>query len=291
MAVTENTITKEVLSNARVRETEFTLMFEENIKKLLETLGVTRKVRKEAGAILKTYKASGTLESGKVAEGEVIPLSKYSIVPVSYKEIVLNKWAKSTTAEAIMDYGFDQAVTRTTDKMLFDIQAGIQKDFFTCMGTGTSAATGIGLQATLAQTWGKLQVLFENNNVSSTVYFINPLDLADYLAGKEITMQTAFGMNYVENFLGLGQVFVNSLVPKGKIYATAKDNIVFYYVPVNGADLGQAFDFTTDETGYVGIHEKADYSNMTCVDTVMSGIEMFPERIDGIVIGTITTGE
>ena len=291
MAVTENTITTEVLSSAQTREVEFTLMFEENIKKLLETLGVTRKVKKQAGAVLKTYKASGTLESGKVAEGETIPLSKYEIKPVAYKEIELNKWAKATTAEAIMDYGFDQAVTMTTDKMLYNIQTGIQKDFFTCMGTGTSTATGVGLQKALAQTWGKLQVLFENNDVGSTVYFVNPMDVANYLGDAQITLQTAFGMNYVENFLGLGTVFVNSLVPQGKIYATAKDNIVFYYVPVNGADLGNAFDFTTDETGYIGIHEVADYRNMTSVDTVMSGIVMFPERIDGIVIGTIVTGE
>ena len=97
-------------------------------------------------------------------------------------------------------------------------------------------------------------------------------------------------MTYVENFLGLGTVFFNSSVPKGKIYATAADNIVLYYIPVNGADLNEAFSFTSDETGYIGIHEEADYTNMTASDTVVSGIELFAERIDGIVVGSISAG-
>jgi LPXTG-motif cell wall-anchored protein len=49
---------------------------------------------------------------------------------------------------------------------------------------------------------------------------MNPLDVADYLATANITLQTAFGMTYVENFLGLGTVIFNSSVPKGKVYAT-----------------------------------------------------------------------
>ena len=98
-------------------------------------------------------------------------------------------------------------------------------------------------------------------------------------------------MTYVENFLGLGTVIFNSSVPKGTIYATAKENLVLYYIPVNGADLSEAFSFTSDATGYIGIHEEADYSNLTCEDTVVSGIVLFAERTDGIVVSTITGGK
>ena len=138
----------------------------------------------------------------------------------------------------------------------------------------------------LANAWGKLQVLFEDDAVS-TVFFMNPMDVADYLATANITMQTAFGMTYVENFLGLGTVIMNASVPQGKVYATAKDNLVLYYVPVNGADLGEAFSFTADESGYIGIHETPDYTNMTASDTVVSGIKLMAERIDGVVVATI----
>ena len=271
---------------ARVREIEFTELFGYSVKKLLEALGVTRKIAKQAGTTLKTYKATGTLESGVVAEGETIPLSHYETDAVTYKEITLKKWRKATTAEAIVEHGYDQAVVMTTDKMSQDVQKGIRKDFFDFLGTGTGKASGATFQATLAQAWGQLQVLFEDDSISA-VYFLNPLDVADYLATADITMQTAFGMKYIENFLGLGTVFFNSSVPQGKLYATAQNNIVLYYVPVNGADLDEAFSFTSDETGYIGIHEEADYTNMTASDAVISGIELFAERIDGVVVGTI----
>ena len=274
---------------ARVREIEFTEMFGYSIKKLMEALGVTRKIAKQAGTTLKTYKASGTLESGAVAEGDTIPLSKYKTEAVTYKEIALKKWRKATSAEAIIERGYDQAVSDTTDAMLKDVQKGIRKDFFTFLATGTGRATGATFQAALAQAWGQLQVLFEDDEIGA-VYFMNPLDVADYLATANITTQTAFGMTYVENFLGLGTVIFNSSVPKGTIYATAKDNIVLYYIPVNGADLNEAFTFTSDATGYIGIHETPDYTNMTASDTVVNGMELFAERLDGIVVATISAG-
>lgn len=285
MAVDPKLIKKTDL--ARVREIDFTLMFTESLRKLTEALGVTRKVAKQAGTVLKSYKATGTLEEGKVAEGETIPLSKYTTEAVNYGEITLKKWRKATSAEAIIERGYDQAVGMTTERMLKDVQKGIRKDFFTFLATGTGSATGAGLQAALAQTWGKLQTLFEDDDIQA-VHFINPLDIADYLATATITTQTAFGMTYIEDFLGMGKVFMNSSVPKGTIYSTAQDNLVLYYVPVNGADLNEAFSFTSDETGYIGIHEEPDYTNMTASDTVVNGMTLFAERLDGVVKTTIT---
>jgi hypothetical protein len=284
MAAENNLIKSEDL--VRAREIEFTYTFGDSLKKLLESLGVTRKIPKQAGTTLKAYKATGTLEDGNVAEGDLIPLSKYVTEPVTSEEITLKKWRKATSAEAIIEKGYSQAVTMTTDAMLKDVQKGIRKNFFDFIATGTGVASGATFQATLAQAWGQLQVLFEDDEIGA-VYFMNPLDVADYLATANITLQTAFGMTYVENFLGLGTVFFNSSVPKGKIYATAKDNIVLYYIPVNGADLNEAFSFTSDATGLIGIHEAPDYTNMTASDTVVSGLVLFAERIDGIVVGTI----
>ena len=287
MAAEENLIKKADLVKAR--EIEFVTLFGESIKKLVEALGVTRKIPKQAGYTLKAYKATGTLQPGTVAEGDLIPLSKYKTEAVSYAEIVLKKWRKATSAEAIIEKGYDQAVQMTTDRMLKDVQKGIRTDFFTFLATGTGTATGATFQAALAQAWGQLQVLFEDDSIEA-IYFMNPLDVADYLATAQITTQTAFGMTYVENFLGLGTVIFDSKVPQGTIYATAKDNIVLYYVPVNGADLGNAFSFTADQTGLIGIHEEADYKHMTAEDTVMSGVVLFAERLDGIVKSTITPG-
>lgn len=285
MAAETNTIMSADLAYAR--EVEFAFKFNGGIRKLLEVIGTTRIIPKVAGTVIKAYKATGTLQDGNVAEGELIPLSKYVTEPVTLAEIVLKKWRKQTTAEAIIEKGRDQAVLQTNDAMLKDVQKGIRADFFSFLATGTGVATGATFQATLAQAWGQLQVLFEDDDIDA-VYFMNPLDVADYLATANISLQTAFGMTYVKDFLGLGTVIFNSGVPKGKIYATAAENVVLYYIPTNSGDMGETFDFVTDETGFIGINETPDHDHMTVKNTVASGVVLFAERLDGVVVGTIS---
>jgi hypothetical protein len=95
-------------------------------------------------------------------------------------------------------------------------------------------------------------------------------------------------MSYIENFLGMGTVILASDVPKGKIYATASDNIVYYYIPVSSADMGEVFKLTSDETGLIGIHTDAVYNNFTAETVAASGVGLFAEMLDGIVVGSIT---
>ena len=290
MAAETNTILTSDL--AKVRTVDFNLQFTGSIKKLTEALGITRKVAVAEGTTLKAYKVKGTLQNGTVAEGELIPLSKYETEEVPVGAINLKKWRKGTTAEAILKRGYDQAVGDTTDKMVKDIQKDIRTSFFNWFSTaeGVTQATGVGLQAALANGWGQLQVLWEDDAVE-TVYIVNPLDIADYLGTAEVSMQNMFGMKYIEDFIGLGSVLTNSNVPKGTYYATAKENLVMYYVNVSDSELARAFGLTTDETGYIGINEYSDKDTARVMDLVMSGITFFPERINGIVKGTITTGK
>ena len=271
---------------ARVREREFVEIFQGDLRKLTEALGITRKIQKESGSVLKVMKVTGTLENGEIPEGEVIPLSEFATTWEPIGEITLKKWRKSTSIEAINDKGYDQAVTATTDKMIKLIQRGIRSDFFTFLATGTRTATGDGFQDTLANAWGQLQVIYEDTDIQS-VFFMNPLDLAAYLGSAQISTQVLFGMTYIKNFLGLGDVFLNSDVPKGKIYATAKENFVLYYVNAAAADINEGFQFTTDQTGLIGIHEYPDYDRDTVNDSVVSGIKLFAENLYGVVVGTI----
>lgn len=272
---------------AKVRDVDFTERFSASIATLMKMLGVTRKIEKKAGEVLKAYKVTGTLQNGVVAEGEIIPLSKYNTTYEPIGEAVLKKWRKETTAEAISSKGYGQAVNDTNDKMLKDIQKGIRSNFVSFLATGTGEASGVGLQAVLAQVWGQLQVLFEDTAVQP-VYFLNPLDVADYLGAAQISTQTAFGMSYIENFLGIGTAILASDIPKGKVYATAAENIVLYYIPVTSSDMAQAFDLTADATGLVGIHTGATYNNLTAETVAASGVGLFAEQLDGIVVGTIT---
>lgn len=276
----------------KVREVDFVEQFGGNIlPKLTEILGVTRKIPMMEGTTMYVYKTTGTLQSGSVGEGEIIPLSQYERTKTAVGEITLKKWRKAASAEAIKKSGLDEAVTATDAKLLKDVQKGIRTDLFTFLATidgsttGT-AASGDTLQAALADAWGQLQVLFEDDTAEA-VYFINPLDIADYLKTAQITVQTAFGMNYVEDFLSLGTVIMSSQVTQGTFYATAKENIILYYLTMNG-DIANAFELTADETGYIGI--KSGYQNeerAQIESLIMSGIQFLVEYEDGVVVGEI----
>jgi hypothetical protein len=244
-----------------------------------------------AGTVLKKLTVSGTLESGVVAEGDVIPLSKYQTSYTAIGEAKLNKWRKATTAEAILKGGFDQAVNETNKKMILDIQKSIRTSFINSLADGTGTASGTGLQAALANAWGKLQVAFEDDAVQA-VYFLNPMDVSDYLGAAQITVQTAFGMSYIENFLGLGTVILSSQITVGTFYATASQNIVAYYVNANEANgLGEVFSFTTDaETGFVGVHENANYTRLQGETIAVAGVDFFAEMPAGVIVGTVNLG-
>lgn len=275
---------------SKVREVDLVLQFTHNfLPKLIEALGVTRKVPAQEGTTLYYYTTTGTLQSGAVPEGEIIPLSQYQRNKVPFGELTLNKWRKGTTAEAIQKSGYTEAVTETDAKMVSDIQKTIRTSLFSFLNgtiTGATSVTGTTLQAVLAQTWGQLQVLFEDDSVAP-VHFVNPLDIADYLATANITTQTAFGMTYIEDFLGLGTVITNSQVTRNTVVSTAKDNLIMYYLTMNG-DLAYAFNLTTDETGYIGVHASQTDNRAQVEMLAMAGIQFLVEYAQGVVKGTIS---
>ena len=287
MAAENNLITAAQLK--KVREVDFVSQFtHKSLAKLIEVLGVTRRIPMMEGTTMYTYKMSGTLQSGAVAEGDIIPLSQYEQEKVPVGEITLNKWRKAVSAEAIKKSGYATAVTETDAALLRDVQNGIRTDLFGFINAaeGATNATGASLQALLANLWGQLQVLFEDDTAEA-VYFVNPLDVADYLGTANITVQTAFGMNYVENFLGLGTVIMSNRITKGTAIATAKQNLIMYYLTMNG-DLAEAFNLTTDELGYIGI--KSGYQNeerAQIESLVMDGIQFLVEYAEGVVKGTL----
>lgn len=274
----------------KVREVDFVSQFTHNsLAKLVEALGVTRKIPMEEGTTMYVYSVTGTAGTGNVPEGEIIPLSQYTTSKTAVGEITLKKWRKAVSAEAIKKSGYNAAVAETDSALLRDIQKSIRTDLFNFLNgniTSSVTATGTGLQAALADAWGKLQVAFEDDTAEA-VYFVNPEDIAEYLGKSNISTQTAFGMNYVEDFLGLGTVVISSKITKGSFLATAKQNIIMYYLTMNG-DIARAFSLTADELGLVGI--KSGYQNeerAQIESLVMSGIQFLVEYGAGVVKGTI----
>lgn len=284
MAAETNTIVTNDVVAARMAD--FNLQFTAKLNHLAEILGSTRKIPVIEGTTIQGIKVTGTLKADAVAEGELIPLSNYKTVAVPLTTATLVKVRKATTMEAILKGGYDNAVGATTDKAVADVQKKIRSNFFTFLATGTATATGTGLQAALANGWGKLQTIFEDDAVEP-VFFVNPEDVADYLGTAQVTMQKEFGMSYIENFLGLGTVIMSASVTKGSYYATAKENIVTYYIDMAGGQIADVFELTVDETGYVGIREYVDEDYARINDLIVCGVNFIPERIDGIVVGTI----
>lgn len=275
---------------ARAREIDFVNNFTHNsLDKLIEVLGVTRKIPMMEGTTMYVYSTSGTLQDGNVGEGEIIPLSQYKTTKTPIGEITLRKWRKAASAETIKKSGYSAAVVETDAALLLDVQKGIRSDLFGFMNgsiSGSTTATGATLQAALANAWGQLQVKFEDDS-AEPVYFVNPEDIADYLGTVSITTQNVFGMKYVEDFLGLGTVITSSRITKGTFVATAKQNIIMYYLTMNG-DIASAFSLTADELGYIGI--KSGYQNEERAQVeslVMDGIQFLVEYAEGVVKGTI----
>lgn len=273
---------------ARAREVDFVQRFTHgSLDKLIEALGVTRKIPMIDGTTLYYYTTTGTLQNGAVPEGEIIPLSQYQRNKIPVGEITLKKWRKASTAEAILKSGYNEAVTETDNKLLADVQNGIRTDFFNYLtGIDATVVSASTLQAVLAKTWGNLQVLFENDS-AEIVHFMHPMTIADYLSTATITMQTAFGFNYISDFLGMGTVILNSRVPVGQVLSTAKENIIMYFVPVTSEALG-AFDMTSDGTGYIGIKSGYPAEQRAQIESlVMSGIQFLVEYSDGVVLGQV----
>lgn len=288
MAAETNLVKAEDLQKARevVWIDHFT---HDKLDKLIEALGVTRRVSLMEGTTIYAYEITGTLEDGNVAEGDIIPLSKFEQKKTPIGSATLFKWRKDVSAEAISKSGYNQAVIATDNVLMRKVQKGIRTNMFGFMNGEISGSTGVSgtlLQETLAKAWAQLQIKFEDD-AAEPVYFLNPIDVSDYLASANITTQTAFGMNYVKDFLGLGTVIMNSSVTAGTLVATAKENIIMYYIPMTG-DLGGAFNLTVDRLGLIGISSGNKNTERAVIESlVMSGIQFAPEYAEGVVKGTI----
>lgn len=284
MAAPENTT---VQADLVAQSIDFTEQFNKSIKTLQSVLGVSRLTAMPAGNQIKIYKSEVTKADGNVPEGEVIPLSKVTRKLADTLTLDYNKYRKTSTAEAIQSAGFEQAVVDTDNKLLRDIQSDIKKTLFDYLAntTGVTTASADSFKGAIAKTMGQLSVQWEDDDIQS-VLFVNPLDFYDYLGDTPVTLQTNFGMTYLQGFFNFNSVIVSNAVPQGKVIATASQNLNIAYAQVTG-ELGQAFNFTTDETGLIGIHHAQVDDSLVYQSVILDALKVFPERLDGIIVTTV----
>ena len=260
-----------------------------NINELQEVLGIVEMEPMNAGTAIKIYKMEQVNTPEQVAEGETIALTKIERKLAKTIELVLKKYRRNSTAEAIQKTGREVAINKTDEKLLSGIQKDIKKSFYSLIQTGTGTASGATLQATLADAWGAIKKFYEDED-ATPIYFVSSEDVADYLGTAQITLQQAFGMSYIEDFLGLGTVVVSPSITAGKVIATAKENLHGAYIPANSGDVAQTFGLTSDATGLVGMTHQTVSGNATIDTLAMSGVVFYPEMLDGVIVGTIGAG-
>nr|DAD64148.1 MAG TPA: major capsid protein [Caudoviricetes sp.] len=294
MAAKDNlTKTADIQSTARV--IDFVTRFARNWEHLREILGIMRPIRKEPGAILKSKTASVSLQSGNVGEGEEIPYSKATVIETPYEEMTVEKYAKAVSIEAIKTYGYDVAVGMTDDAFLYELQDNVTRRFYAYLNTGKLASSETTWQRALAMAKGLVINKFKqiHRTVTNVVGFANVLDLYDYLGDANITVQTAFGFQYVQNFMGFSTVFLLSdeEIPRGRVIATPVENIVLYYVDPSTSDFARAgLVYTTDgETNLIGFHVEGNYHTAVSESFAIMGMTLFAEYLDGIAVIDVDT--
>lgn len=275
------------------REIDFVTRFERNWQHLRDILGIMRPIKKQPGAVLKSKYAEGTLQSGKVGEGEEIPYSKFVVKEKDYAEMTIEKYAKAVSIEAIKDHGYENAVQMTDDEFLFQLQTDVTGRFYDYLKTGTLTSTETTFQMALAMAKGRVENKFKqmHRNVTGVVGFVNILDVYEYLGAAEITIQNQFGFQYMKDFMGFNTIFLlsDSEIPRGTVIATPVENIVLYYVDPNESDFARAgLVYTVSgETNLIGFHTQGNYHTAVSEAFAIMGLTLFAEYIDAIAVITI----
>ena len=288
-------LTKSANIDTTAREVDFVTRFASNWEHLRDIMGIMRVIPKPSGTVLKSKYAEVTLQSGVVGEGEEIPYSEAEVHTKDYATIKVEKYAKAVSIEAIAEHGYDDAVGMTDDQFLFELQADVTGRFYTFINTGSLISAKATFQAALAEAQGRVRNKWKSmhKGITEVVGFCNILDAYEYIGVANISVQSEFGMNYIENFIGYSRLFLCSdeEVARGKIIATPVENLILYHVDPSDSDFAKAdLQYTTDgETNLIGFHVEGSYKNAVSESFALMGMTLMAEYLDGIAVVDIGT--
>lgn len=290
-----------VYTSVTAREVDFVTRFNDNWEALRNILGIMRPIRKTPGTQLISYTADVTLEDGSVGAGEVIPYSKTTITQATKADITIEKYAKAVPIEDVDKYGAEIAIEKSDDAFLTKLQNEVLGDFYTFLNTGSLTGTATTWQAALAKAQGEVLNKFAGmaKDVTSVVGFANILDAYDYLGAANITVQTQFGINYIQDFMGYSTLFLLPATISGKtaiarntVIATPAENIDLYYADPGDSEFARlGLNYTTQgETNLIGFHAQGNYSTAVGETYAIMGMKLWAEYLDGIAKITVSAG-
>lgn len=274
------------------RREDFVSTFARNWSALTQIMGVTRPIKKTPGTVLKSYKATITLEDGNVAEGEKIPLSKASVTEVAHEDLVIRKYGKEVSIEAVDKYGPDVAIEMTDEAFQNELLGVIMGDFYNFALTGTLNPEGAtDFQMGLALAIGSVKDKFKKMHMdgSRVVAWVNTMDAYRYLGAANLSVQSEFGLEYLKNFMGADTLILSSEIPEGKIVATPVNNIVDYYAdPSNSGYARMGLRYTVDANApMLGFAVEGNFSTATGQNWAIMGHKLWAEYLDAIAVVTV----
>lgn len=281
-----------VFTDIDAREKDFVTRFGTSWQALQEVLGIARPIKKEAGTKLVSYTASISLESGDVDPGCVIPYSKTTVAESVHADLKLQKYAKAATIEDVDKYGAEVAVQKTDDAFLNELQVEVMEDFYTLLQDDTYAITSneATWQMAVSMAIGRVKDKFKRmrKNVSAITVFVNTVDAYKYLGAANISIQSLFGIDYVQNFLGATTMILSSEIEEGKVIAIPADNMVLYYVDPSTEFAKLGLVYTTDgDTNLIGFHAQGNYGTAVGESFALKGMKLWYEFADGVAIITV----
>ena len=283
-----------VYNGVKAREVDFVTRFNDNWEALRNILGIMRPIRKAPGTSLVSYTADVALEDGDVEAGHVIPYSKSTITAAAKGELNIQKYAKAVPIEDVQKYGAAIAVEKSDEAFLTKLQNVVLTNFYTFLNTGSLEGTATNWQSALAKAQGEVLNKFAEmqKDVTAVVGFANILDAYDYLGAADITVQTRFGLTYVQDFLGYSTLFLlpANHVARGTVLATPAENIDLYYIDPSDSDFARlGLQYTTQgETNLIGFHAQGNYSTAVGETYDLKGMALWAEYLDGIAKVTFT---
>lgn len=284
-----------VYTNVAAREQDFVSVFNLNWDALRQILGIMRPIRKAPGTSLVTYSASVALESGAVEPGEVIPYSKATVVKTGAKDLTILKYAKAVPIEDVAKYGAEIAIEKSDEAFRNQLQNNVLTDFYAFLNTGALTGAETTWQMALAMAKGKVLDKFNKmrRTVTNVIGFANVLDAYEYIGAADITVQTAFGVSYVENFMGYSTLFLLSDpdIARGTVVACPVENIDLYYIDPGDSEFARlGLNYTTaGETNLIGFHAEGNYSTAVGESYALMGMTLWAEYLDGIAVINVGT--
>lgn len=278
-----------VYTDVTAREKDFVTRFGLNWESLREILGIMNPVKKEAGTQLVSYTASVDLEDGEVPAGAVIPYSKATVVQSAKEDLSLKKYAKAVPVEDVDKYGAEIAVQKSDEAFLNELQNVVIDEFYGELEGNESAMkeSYATFQMAVSMAIGLVKDKFKKmrRNITSTVVFVNTLDVYEYLGSANISIQTLFGIEYVKDFLGAQTMILSSEIERGKVIAIPSDNLVLYYVDPSSEFAKLGLVYTTDgDTNLIGFHVQGNYGTAVGESFALMGMKLWYEYADGVAI-------